>query len=316
MAHYDARQLPYYWSLAHNYVLFDRYFSSASGGSLRNHLYWVAGSPGDPGKEAIPAGGYGDLTTIFDRLEAKGVSWKFYVQDYEPTATFRAPGASSAQVTRVPLLAVARFLDDPTLAKHIVPLDEYYKDLGRNTLPAVSYIVPAGSSETPPASVTNGQAFVRSVVAGLKRSTAWSSSALMLSYADWGGWYDHVPPPQVDFGGLGFRVPALLVSPYARKGYIDHTALEHTSILKFIETNWGVAPLSARDAAANNFVEALDFRQRPLVPQLDIESGLPAPVQAGKPGIIYPAYGVAALAGACVIALAVLTGRRRREVLP
>lgn len=315
MAHYRPQQLPYYSSLARNYVLFDRYFSSAAGGSLWNHLFWVSGSPGDASHENTPAGGYGDLTTIFDRLDAEGVSWKFYVQDYDRAATYRASGPTPTQVTRVPLLAFSRFLDDPALAQHIVPLDQYYEDLGRNALPAVSYVVASGSSETPPASVTNGQAFVRNIVSALKRSSAWPTSALILSYADWGGWYDHVPPPTVAGSQLGFRVPALLVSPYARKGFVDHTQLEHTSILKFIETNWGVPPLSARDAAANDLVGALDFRAPARVPQLDLESGSSAPVDAGEVGVIYPAYGGAALLGLAAIAVAVVASRRRRMAL-
>lgn len=313
MAHYEAGDLAYYWSLARNYVLFDRYFASAKGGSLSNHMYWVTGTPGNPQGETVPKNGFGDLPTIFDRLEAKGVSWKFYVQDYDPDSTFRSPGVTPAQVVRAPLLAYARYVDDPALAKHIVPLDQYYDDLSHGSLPSVSYIVAAGPSESPPASVVNGQAFVRDVVAALKNSTTWSSSALMLSYADWGGWYDHVAPPKIDSYGLGFRVPALLVSPYAHKGSIDHDQLEHASMLRFIEDNWGVAPLSTRDARANDFLDAFDFQHRPRAPQLDIEFGTPPVVDAGSQGIIYPAYGTVALAAASVLGAAVITGRRKRR---
>jgi phospholipase C len=313
MAHYGAGELGYYWSLARNYVLFDRYFASAKGGSLSNHMYWVTGTGGNPPAETVPRNGFGNLPTIFDRLEAKGVSWKFYIQDYDPASTFRTPGATPAQVVRAPLLAYARFVDNPVLAKHIVPLDEYYDDLGRGTLPAVSYIVAAGPSETPPASVANGQAFVRDVVAGLKRSTAWSSSALMLTYADWGGWYDHVAPPTVDAGGLGFRVPALLVSPYARKGFIDHNSFEHASMLRFIELNWGVAPLAGRDARARDFLDAFDFRQPARAPQLNIEFGTAPSVPTGSRGIIYPAYGAVALLAVGTFGAALVTGRRKRR---
>lgn len=313
MAHYGSGDLAYYWSLARNYVLFDRYFASANGGSLSNHMYWLTGTAGNPQGETVPTNGFGDLPTIFDRLEAKGVSWKFYVQDYDPGSTFRSPGATPPQVVRAPLLAYARYLDDPALAKHVVPLDEYYDDLGRGTLPAVSYIVAAGPSETPPASVANGQAFVRNVVAGLKRSTAWSSSALMLTYADWGGWYDHVAPPTVDSNGLGFRVPALLVSPYARKGYIDHGLREHASMLKFIEHNWDVAPLAGRDARAGDFLAAFDFRQEPRAPHLDIEFGTAPGVDTGSRGIIYPAYGAVVLLAAGTLGAALVTGRRKRR---
>jgi phospholipase C len=313
MAHYEAGDLAYYWSLARNYVLFDRYFASANGGSLWNHMYWVTGTPGNPQRETVPENGFGDLPTIFDRLEAKGISWKFYIQDYDPVSTFRSPGATPVQVVRAPLLAYARYLDDPALAKHIVPLDQYYDDLVSGSLPAVSYIVAAGPSETPPASVVNGQAFVRNVVAALKRSTAWSSSALMLTYADWGGWYDHVAPPTVDSYGLGFRVPSLLVSPYARKGSIDHDSLEHASMLRFIEHNWSVAALTTRDARANDFLDAFNFHQRPRAPQLDIEIGTPPAVDVGSRGIIYPAYGAVALVAASVLGAAFVTGRRKHR---
>ena len=241
------------------------------------------------------------------------MSWKFYVQDYDPGSTFRSPGATPAQVVRNPLLAYARYVDNPALAKHIVSLDQYYDDLARGALPAVSYIVAAGPSETPPASVVNGQSFVRNVVAGLKRSTAWSSSALMLTYADWGGWYDHVAPPTVDSDGLGFRVPTLLVSPYARKGFVDHDLLEHASMLKFIEHNWGVAALAGRDARAGDFLAAFDFRQQPRAPHLDIEFGTPTAVDTGSRGIIYPAYGAGAVVAAGTLAAALFTGRRKRR---
>src|SRR5215208_8196535 len=97
----------------------------------------------------------------------------------------------------------------------------------------------------------------------LMQSDAWERSAFFITYDDWGGWYDHVPPPQIDERGYGFRVPSLLVSPYARNGHIDHTLLDHTSILKFIEENWNIPPLAERDAKANNFSSAFDFTMNP-----------------------------------------------------
>ena len=94
----------------------------------------------------------------------------------------------------------------------------------------------------------------------------WSTSAFVMAYDDWGGWYDHVPPPRVDANGYGLRVPALLVSPYVREAYVDHTTLDFTSILKFIENNWGVAPLATRDAQANDIASALTFPNRRGLP--------------------------------------------------
>ena len=312
MGYYDATDIPYYWSVAKNYVLFDQYFASARGSSLPNHMYWVAGDAGATLSDVAPPGGFGAIPTIFDRLDAAGVSWKFYIQDYEPQVTFRTPAPRlPAQVVRAPLLAFSRYLDDPKKMSHVVSLDQYFQDLHDGTLPAVSYIVAAGPSEQPPSSLQNGQAFVRSVITALKRSTTWDSSALMLTYSDWGGWYDHKLPRQIDAFGLGFRVPALLVSPYARRGLIDHTQLEHASTPKFIEDNWNLAPLGTRDARANDFLSAFDFGRPARAPELKVDYGTPPRIAPGRRGIIYPAYGAALIAAVAAIGLAIRMDRRR-----
>jgi phospholipase C len=313
MAHYSESDISYYWAIANQYVLFDHYFSSASGGSLWNHMYWMTATPGNPHAEKVPAGGFGDLPTIFDRLDARGISWKVYIQNYDAASTFRAKGPEPAQVVRAPVLAFARFVDDPQLAAHIVPLDDYYSDLEKGALPAVSYIVPAGPSEHPPGNVQSGEAFVGNVVTALKVSTAWPTSAFMLSYDDWGGWYDHVAPPKVDAFGLGFRVPALLVSPYAKRGYVDGTQLDHTSLLKFIEDNWGLPPLSTRDARANDLLSAFDFHQQPRPPELLSSEAASPTVVSGHSGIIYPAYGGAVLVALAFIGGASVASRRRKR---
>ena len=127
----------------------------------------------------------------------------------------------------------------------------------------------------------------------------------MLLYDDWGGWFDHVNPPQVDEYGYGFRVPGILVSPYARRGYIDNTQLDFTSILKFIEENWDVAPLTMRDTNANNFLEAFDFNQPPRKPYF-ISSTRDTSTTTSTPRtiIIYYAYGFALLIAFLVIGFA------------
>jgi phospholipase C len=313
MAHYDESDIAYYWDVARQYVLFDNYFSSASGGSLWNHMYWMTGTPGNPKAEKVPAGGFGSLSTVFDRLDARGVSWKVYIQNYKPAETFRAKGPEPAQVIRAPILAFARFVDDPRLAAHVVPLDDYYSDLAKGTLPAVSYVVPSGPSEHPPGRVQSGEAFVGNVVTALKSSPSWSSSAFMWSYDDWGGWYDHVSPPKIDNFGPGFRVPALLISPYAKRGVVDHAQLDHTSILKFIESNWGLPALSTRDARANDLTSAFDFGQPPRPPQL-LSAEAPSPtVVSGHSAIIYPAYGGAVLVALVFLGVAAFRTRRRKR---
>ena len=262
----DGDDLPYYWNLADEYTLYDRFFSSAGAGSFLNHVYWVSASPAQ-GFDRVPPGGLGNLPTIFDRLQKAGVSWKFYVQNYEPRLNFRTigkfPGNRASQVIWVPILNYARYVDDPEIMKHVVPLSQYFKDAENGRLPAVSYIAPSGPSEHPPSNLLSGQAFVRGLINALVDSPDWKSSAFLLAYDDWGGWYDHVKPPQVDNYGYGFRVPALLVSPYARQGFVDNTTLDFTSILRFIEDNWDLAPLTSRDAKANSIAGGFDFTAPP-----------------------------------------------------
>lgn len=317
MGHYQRSDLKYYWNLADQYVLFDRFFSASTGGSAANHALWVTGTSGGLETDAVPAEGLGALPTIFDRLQDAGVSWKFYVQNYDPRATYRrGPHAErSAQIARVPLLAYARYIDDPELFSHIVPVSEYYEDLQRGTLPAVSYIVPSGSSERPPSNIVSGQRFVRSLVDGLSASSEWSSSAFIWSYDTWGGWYDHVQPPQVDGAQYGFRVPALLVSPYAKRGHIDHTQLDSASILRFIEDNWSLPPLGARDANAASLTTAFDFaaaaRPATLVPA---DRPVPA-VARSSTTVVVPLYGVVLVAAGALIVLVARRARPRQEIV-
>lgn len=312
MGYYDDRDLPFYWNVADEYVLFDRFFSSSRGGSVLNHMFWVAGAPGTD-TDIIPEEGF-TVPTIFDRLEEAGISWKFYIQNYDPTITYRnreGLGDRASQVVWAPLLAYARFIDDPKLSSRIVDLDEYYVDLERGELPAVSYIVPSGASEHPPGSIRAGERFNRSLINALIRSTSWDSSLFMWTYDDWGGWYDHVPPPRVDGYGYGFRVPALLVSPYARRGVVDSTELDFTSMIRFVTDNWGLEPLAERDAAAKSFIGALDLTQPPrpavFLPG-DREHITPKPEP--RRVFVHVTYGTALLFSAGLIGVAALRSRR------
>jgi phospholipase C len=313
MGHYDDRDLPYYWNLADDYVLFDRFFSSAETGSISNHMFAVTGGPGVTHRpERIPRDGWGDIPTIFDRLEEAGVSWKFYVENYDPTITYRTRHQveltdRAAQVIWAPLLAYQRFVDDPELNKHIVDLDQYYTDVRNGTLPAVAYVAPSGSSEHPPGRIQAGQKLVRSLVNELMLSRLWDSSAFLWTYDHWGGWYDHVKPPAVDEWGYGLRVPALLVSAYSKKGYVDHDTSDLTSVLKFIETNWNLPPLTARDRGANDLTEAFDFQAdaRPAA-ILSTQRGA-TPPERTRASPVYLAY-----AGALATTLALVVLARAR----
>ncbi len=316
MGYYNDSDLPYYWNLADEYVIFDRYFSSARGGSVWNRMYALAGVPGNV-RNQVPAGGFGDIQTIFDRLQERGISWKFYVQNYDPTVNFRnrtGHSQATAQVQWVPLLNFDRFLDDPELSRRIVDFSEYSTDLENGTLPAVSYVVALGATEHPPGDPLVGQRFVKRAVQALMVSDHWESSAFFVTYDDWGGWYDHVPPPQVDEYGYGFRVPAFVVSAYARRGFIDSTELDHTSILKFIEENWSIEPLAERDARANSFAGAFDFQQEPRDPVfISLERTDDSEAVELRRAAIYLVYGAGMIFAGAAIGWPTLRAKSKRS---
>ncbi len=317
MGAYDRSNLSYYWNVADSFVLFDHFFSSSPGGSLANHLSWIAGTSGGVAGESLPVAGFGDLPTIFDRLQAAGVSWKFYVQNYDPTVTFRrAPGAArGAQVTRVPLLGYARYVDDPALFAHIVPVSQYFDDLHAGKLPAVSYIVPSGPSERSPTNVRSGERFVKGLVDALASSPSWSTSAFMLTYDGWGGYYDHMAPVPAGATTTGFRVPTLLVSAYARKGVVDHTQLDTASIPKFIEQNWSLPSLGAGDVQAAGLSSVFAFHRAPRPAEVVSPSRLPTShVAPGRIGVVLALYGLALFVALVVLVAIVRRTRRRAEV--
>jgi phospholipase C len=319
MGYYNGDDLGYYWNLADEYVLFDRYFSSAYAGSIPNRMFSVAGVPGADNNK-IPANGFGNLPTIFDRLQEKGISWKFYVNNYDPQLNYRTVKDLSylpPQVQWLPLLGFDRFIDNPKLSSHIVDLKEYYTDLQNGTLPAVSYVLLLGATEHPLSDPKLGQRETKIMIQSLMRSDAWKSSAFLITYDESGSWYDHVPPPQIDTYGLGFRVPALLVSPYARRGYIDSTQLEHTSILKFIEDNWGLLPLAERDAKANNIVSGFDFSKPPRDPVFVSYVWHPQEASINiRRIVIYVSYGLALAFAGTMLLLVAISETRQRAKLP
>jgi len=325
MGHYDGRTLAFYWKVASDYVLFDHFFSSNQYGIRNNRSYWVSAVPAPGGTGRIPAVGYGDQLTIFDRLQAVGVSWKFYVQGYNRTQTYQSasPANPETQTSRVPLVDFYRFTHDPALASHIVGLDQYYKDLQAGTLPAVAYVASSsGYDERSARSVSLGQGLVRTMVTQLMLSRYWGSSALMWSYDGPGGWYDGVRPPEMGSAAVGFRVPALLVSAYTRQGQVNHTVLDYTGALKFIEQNWRLDPLAARDARSNSLISAFDFAAGPRPPVLLHAGAAPDPLPVTHPlshhqvTVVYLLYGGAAAASVLLLAFAALSsarsaGRRR-----
>jgi phospholipase C len=319
MGHYDSRTLAFYWKVASEYVLFDHFFSSNQYGIRNNRSYWVSAVPAPGGTGRIPPDGYGDQLTIFDRLQAAGVSWKFYVQGYNRAQTYQSASSANpeTQTARVPLVDFYRFTHDPALAGHIVGLAQYYKDLQAGTLPAVAYMASSsGYDERSWRSVSLGQGLVRTIVTQLMLSRYWGSSAFMWSYDGPGGWYDGVQPPEMGSATVGFRVPALLVSAYAHQGQVNHTALDYTGALKFIEQNWRLDPLADRDARSNSIISAFDFAASPRPPVLLQAGAAPDPLPVTHPlshrqvAVVYLLYGGAAAVSVLLLAFAALSSAR------
>ena len=290
MGHYDAAQIPYYWQLARSYVLADHFFSSTLGGSTSNYEYAVAAQSWPTAAEGGPPA---SQQTIFDRLTGAGVSWGYFVKNY---STDRKAGRLAGLHAQVPLLDLSTVTSNPKQISHIQDLSRLYRQLAHGGVPAVSYVVQPGQTEHAPGSVAAGEVATVGLINAIMRSRSWGSSAIFLTWSDWGGWYDGVAPPQVDGTSYGFRVPALIVSPYARRGLVLHNVADFTSILKFIETVYGVAPLTSRDQSAYDLMGAFDFSRPPRPARPIVMGTLPSHrATQGSLPVIFAAYGAVAL---------------------
>jgi phospholipase C len=272
MGYHDARQIPNYWTYASDFVLQDRMFEPNASWSLPAHLFMVSGwsatcsKPADPmsctsalqapnlppdfqparaksGTVQRPDYAWTDLTYL---LHQHSVSWAYYVADgTEPdceddSAVTCAPTPQHAGTPGIwnPLPWFDTVHQDGELG-NIEQLTQFYQAAKRGTLPAVSWITPNGkTSEHPPALISDGQAYVTGLVNAIMQGPNWDSTAIFLAWDDWGGFYDHVVPPKIDANGYGLRVPGIVISPYAKRGYIDHQTLSFDAYLKFIEDDF------------------------------------------------------------------------------
>lgn len=247
VGYFDNREIPDYWSLASRFVLADQYFHSIFGPTIPNRLYSLAGQSGGLLTNTIPAGGI-DLPSIFDQLQAKSISWKYY---------------STQTANSIPLpLNFVHLKADSNMVARLVPITQLIPDIQGGSLPAVSYIDPSqtpGISEHPSENIAVGEAWTMQVINAIMTGPQWQQSAILLTWDESGGYYDHVAPKQVDTLGYGFRVPMIVISPYSKSGFIDHDVMDHTSILKFIATNWNLPSLTPREANANDMLSAFNF---------------------------------------------------------
>ena len=307
MGYHDWHEIPNYWDYAHNFVLQDHMFEADNSWSLPAHLSLVSGWAarcavhGDPmsceSTLKAPFGATGDgrpldypWTDLTWLLHKYGVSWRYYVAngsqpdcaDSQMFCPHVSQGASTPGIWN-PLPRFDTVQQDHQLG-NIQPIGDFYRAARKGTLASVTWITPSqGVSEHPPGLVTAGQTWVTRLINTIMSGPDWKSTAIFLAWDDWGGFYDHVKPPVVDGQGYGLRVPALVISPYARQGYIDHQVLSSDAYLKFIEDDFldgqrlnprtDGRPDSRPDVRENakilgNLAHDFDFDQKPRPPLL------------------------------------------------
>ncbi len=269
MGYHTQSDIPNYWAYAHHFVLQDHLFEPVSSWSLPDHLYsvseWSAYCPSidpmscttkDQNLSVVPPNGldgarnppspkdptyaWTDLTYL---LHKAGVSWGYFVSpgtepDCEDADAITCKPVSQKGKTPGiwnPLPDFTTVREDHQLA-NIAPTKKFLQDARKGTLPAVSWIIPSGAtSEHPPNRVSDGQSYVTKLVNAVMKSSDWSSTAIFISWDDWGGFYDHVLPPRIDASGYGLRVPGLVISPWAKRGYIDHHNMSFDANVRLVE---------------------------------------------------------------------------------
>jgi phospholipase C len=290
MSQFLASDIPNYWSYAEHFALADHTFSSLAGPSFPNHLYTVAaqsagainnpdsltwGCDADERTTVAVLSPSGDVTrsypcfdvpTLADSLEHANVSWRYY-----------APSRGEHGYIWSALDAVRHIRQGPLWQSRVLPHGQFAADAASGNLPAVSWLIPNFDvSEHPTVNAFAGTTMNVSVCAGenwtvqqinaIMRGPLWPTTAIVLTWDDFGGFYDHVPPPGVDGLGLGPRVPLLIISPYAREGTVSHTVYEFASVLQLIENRFKVKALGKRDVEANSLLDMFDFTQPPAPP--------------------------------------------------
>ena len=264
IGYYTRADLPFLGRAAPDWTVCDHYFAAMMGPTYPNRFYLHCGVT-DRIDNTLAGS---SLPTIWDRLAAAGRCGRYYFNDLPFLALW---GAKYAGITR--------------------PYLEFLFDCVFGTLPDVAFVDPPflgaaqgrASDDEPYGDIRAGDAFLAQVYGAIRSSPAWRDTVLVITFDEWGGFFDHVPPaeaPDVDrrLALRGFRVPCLVISPWARRGYVARGIYDHTSILRMIEWRWRLPPLSVRDAAANNLAEVLDFSRRHLAaPAYDVAPVVSAP---------------------------------------
>jgi phospholipase C len=290
MTQFLSSDIPNYWSYAEHFALADHMFTSLAGPSFPNHLYTVASQAGGAisnpdsfrwGCDAearttvevmSPSGAVTrqypcfDFPAVTDGLDAAGTSWRYY-----------APAQGQRGYIWSALDAIRHIRFGPAWEKGVMPFERFTDDATRGALPGVSWVIPDFEvSEHPTVDSFAGTTLNVSACAGenwtvqqinaIMRGPAWPTTAIVLTWDDFGGFYDHVPPPAVDTLGFGPRVPLIVISPYAREGTVSHTVYEFASVLQLIEARYKTKALGLRDVEANSLLDMFDFSQTPAPP--------------------------------------------------
>jgi phospholipase C len=282
---YTRKEIPNYWSYAEHFTLADHFFSTVMGSSFPNHLVTIAGSalhvdenPVEPPNhtrswgcdaasqtrvDIMLSNGTHEMVrpcfnalTLGDEASAHGVSWRYY----EPVI-----GDIGYIWSTYDAIRHVRY--SSIWKQHIVPNDQFVTDVQKGHLPAISWLIPNFVvSDHPPVSECSSEDWTVDQINAIMQSRYWKSTLIVLTWDDFGGFYDHVPPPRISPLYYGPRVPAIFISPYARSHYIDHTTYDFTSVLRYVEDLFGLGHLSTLDERANSIANALNYHQRPLKP--------------------------------------------------
>jgi phospholipase C len=272
MGYWNGQNLPFTYDLAMQFPVGDRWFCSALAQTDPNRRYLIAatsygmtddigGSPGNLVPDAsLPAPTNG---TIFERLSAAGISWIDYCESFPTGAT----------------MELYPTVDGVYSTTNVKSIDQFFTDAASGSLPSFSLLDPNydTQSQEDPQNIVVGEAFLETVVKAVGSSPLWRQTILILTYDEHGGYYDHVPPPAAlapdsvspmvqpgesaydGFARYGFRVPSVIISPYAKRSYVSHVVYDHTSILAFVERKWNLPAMTYRDANANDLTDFLDM---------------------------------------------------------
>jgi phospholipase C len=293
-AYVKQSELKPYWDMASQYTLADHMFSTETSDSFPAHQMIIAGttelndheslidepssltwgcdaSPGTTTPYIIKSTGkimsgpngifpcFDQYKTMADSLDAANVSWHYYVQPLQGQNNF-AGGVWDA----FDAIKHVRYGSD--WKTHVInPETTVLKDAANGTLPSVSWVIPSLlNSDHPASGCRNGPTWVSQVVDAIGKGPDWNSTAIIVTWDEWGGFYDPVPPPQLDYVSLGIRIPMIIISPYSKRHYVSKTQYEFGSILKFIEQTFNAPSLGATDDRANSIADSFDFTQKPL----------------------------------------------------